>query len=1648
MWAGKKKYENEQDRGIDLVAETNSGEYWAIHAKFYRSTRVSQKDLDSFIAASNEAFEVDKVEKQFSTRLLFTTTSDFGKNAEERLKKQRPIVQRIGKVDMAKEPIDWSRWKEQELAKGEAVTRPAPEKRKYQHDAIDDVLNGLEQADRGKLIMACGTGKTYTALEIACKQAGVGKQVLFVVPSLSLMQQSLQEWCKYSSVGLDAFAVCSDKTIGKKKGEDEDISIRDLAAPATTDAETLATKLKSRQAEPTMKVVFCTYQSLHVIVEAQKNHGVDSFALAIADEAHRTTGISKAEGKGTSFTLFHDKTLKTEKRLYMTATPRMYKPNVKAKALEEKRALFSMDDVGTYGDELHTLSFANAVKQGLLADYRVLTMTFKDKDKKALEEIEEELGELEEVAATTGGGAPQKIKKDIIAKVHGAWACFAKKINDKERLLEKEDWQPMKRAVIFANSIRKSKQIHRRFDDMTRAFQRHKVGNVNTAFECEVHHVDGTMNAMKRAEELDWLRSEDEYLAEGEIPICRVLSNARCLSEGVDVPALDGVVFMEPRESLVDIIQAVGRVMRKAPGKKYGYIILPIFVEGDNTADKAVRGNKAYETVWKVLCALRAHDDRVRIWANNPDFNPAVSSGTNTKDGEDEKDSTGGSTAGPHGGDTGTGSTGGGPTTRPTADNEVERPPVIFDSETEQRHFYAEMVRKVGERGYWENWAKDVGGLTVKVVAELKKALRQKSSSQNKAVQKAFKKFVVGLRKVTNPDVSEEQAWVMLGQHLVTKPLFQALFEKYEFADQNPVSQTMEAVISDIKTPEISGILEELKPLYASVEDAVRGVNSSEGRQKIVRDLYEHFFKEAFKDDANRLGIVYTPNEVVDFILHATDALLRREFKTGLTSKGVHVLDPFTGTGIFISRLLQSRLIKPKDLERKFKSELFANDLVLLAYYVAAISIEEAFHSRIKGNTYTPFEGIVLTDTFQLSESKEALFKGAFGNNSERAERQKITPIRVVVGNPPYSARQRTANDNNRNVSYTTLDARIKNTYVRDTHTQNKNSLYDSYIRAIRWASDTLADQGVVGFVTNSGFLTSAVGGGIRKHLLKDFSAVYCLNLRGNQRSKQWRAEGGKIFGSGSMAGIAILLLVKKADQGDDAHGKLYYHDIGEYLAREEKLAKLQSFIKQGLFADSSKYAVDETLEDKSLAYGKDSAEKLIWNEIVPDKYNDWINQRDMRFDKLYSLADANKKTATSDTRVFELHSLGVNTGRDTWAHNFSEVALKANMKRMIAFYEQQREEFFASKKHLGKKRKEITRLVENFVSMDKGKISWDENLLNNFARNKAGKFDGSKVYRSLYRPFVATNVYWDRMFNSRVYKTPLVFPTTDTRNPAIVVTGKAAGNFSTLMVRTCPLYNMLSISQCFPLYTYEVPETTDEDKQQAEILEGEENASDEPIRSDNISGEALHRFREQYGSTTSREDIFYYVYAILHCKDYRDVFKHNLARDLPRVPFVKEPEVFTSLVEAGRKLGQLHMHYEEVDEYGLDEKWASSERDYRAGSAMKHPLKEIVDIETGQIASITDETQIIYNKHLILQGIPEAAWQYEVNGKPALTWIMDYYQVKKDKDSGIVNDPNEWDDSKGKYIVSLIKRVTTVSVETVKIVNSLPSLELDKLEG
>ena len=1336
------------------------------------------------------------------------------------------------------------------------------------------------------------------------------------------------------------------------------------------------------------------------------------------------------------FTRIHDpEYIRGRKRLYMTATPKVYGDVPKQQEALGDVVLYSMDNEQIFGPVFYSMGFDEAVKMGCLVDFEV-TVLVCDKNVISQEQLLEDFSQTQ------------------IARVIGTWKAI-NKCDSKEQL--DEDCQPMKRVIAFAQRIdldglpagRKrdmtvaSKQYAAKFNDIVTTYKQHVIKRGQEALEhgetpsleyqqllehegiCDCKHIDGSMSSVEKSNRIQWLQAEPE---EGH---CKILFNVRCLSEGVDVPNLDGVVFLSPRKSMIEVVQIVGRVMRPAPNKKRGHVIIPVVTTNLDAPEEVLANNPDFKVIWQVLQALRSinpnHmladaslgklDPRINImcWVNDQIFSKSQSDGI-------EIDSNAGGEGGGEGGegsDGGAGSEGG----VGAKVNKIARFGLGYILSLAE-HLKSAFIKKLGNRRDWEDWAQDVGEICSRQVEHIKAMVGDDASPENR---KAFADFKAELIAATRVKLSDEDVVEMLAQHIVIKPVLDELFRGYPFTEKNAIASAMTKMLERLDQDGLTRTNDELQDFYQSVGFRMQNVTSVSDRQKVIVDLFDRFFKVAFPKQQDKLGIVYTPIEVVDFMTNSVNDILKKEFGCTFSTHGVHVLDPFTGTGTFIARLLTSGLIASKDLEYKYAHDLHAFEILPLAYYIASINIESVHNELYKKQhagqelpieSYRANDITVLTDTFSSGTSQLELTElTTLSENIKRRKAVDSMDLRVIIGNPPYSVGQESQNDDNQNESYPDLDARIAATYVEKAgKITNRNSLYDSYIRAFRWASDRIKDRGVVAFVTNAGWIDSASANGMRRCLQEEFSSVYIFHLKGNARraGEQRHKEAGNIFGSGSRAPIAITILVKNPDAAEQ--GQIHFAYIDDYLSREQKLQQLNI-----------------------LGSVLNPAFKLT--TITPDAHGDWLNQRRDDFAHFISV---DGKRNDGEVAVFANFSNGIKTNRDAWSYNSSKKTIASNFERCIATYNEQLA---------------ITVETGDVPAKDDTKLKWSGALENAFKRQKPSPdFDHNAITVSIYRPYIAQWLYNQKFWLERTYQIPSLFPFASAQNLAIGIAGVGASSFSCLMSDSIACLDCLEKSQWLPRYIYRPVGDADHGSQSTkgtktkatDILTGNQVVVNGYIREDAIRPEAVAHFRAAYAGHETEIDadsVFYYIYGILHSKDYRETYANNLQKELPRIPRVASFEDFKAFEQAGRALAELHVNYEQVEPYagctitGLE------------GGADTVDLR-VTKLKYGKLAgkkgnAALNKTKIVYNGKISIKGIPLEVQDYVVNRKSALDWVVERCGVSVDTTSQIANDFNNMAEEKGDplYILHLILRVITVSLETNKIVAALPALRIHSLD-
>ncbi|GAA7105968.1 DEAD/DEAH box helicase family protein [Helicobacter pylori] len=1444
LWNDWELRGKEGDRGIDMVVTTTSKEYIAVQCKYHQNN-ISLNDIATFLTQLQSGVGEVRFKKG-----IIISTSNLSSNALKAIEQIRSNGMGIDIDEITEEDFIYSQidWEKLDTTQSELPLCDKKKPRPHQTEAIEETKKYFSDPKntRGKLIMACGTGKTYTSLKIM--EALDPKITLFLAPSIALLSQTFREYAQEKSEPFYASIVCSDDKVGKgkkNKSDDgiDDINFSELPLKPSTRLEDILSVYEKAKKENKRFIIFSTYQSALRIKEAQEM-GLNEIDLVICDEAHRTVGAmysSNERDDKNAFTLCHsDEHIKAKKRLYMTATPKVYSESSKAKAKESDNVIYSMDDEEIFGEEIYTLNFERAIALDLLSDYKVIILAVRKENLSGVtNSVNKKISQLE----AKGTKLDKKlINNEFVCKIIGTHKGLAKQdlivLDDENKedhnLQNKYDTAPSQRAINFCKSINTSKNIKDSFETIMECYDEELKKKSFKNLQISIDHIDGTMNCKVRLEKL-------EKLNEFQPNTCKVLSNARCLSEGVDVPALDSIVFFDGKSAMVDIIQAVGRVMRKAKRKQRGYIILPIALEESEikNLDEAVN-NTNFKNIWKVLKALRSHDpslvdeaifkEKIKIFGSNDETNQDDEWACDEKPQKDK-----------------------------TEQDPKQAQKTLFDAILLQDladAVYNVMPTKLGDRNYWENFTKKTGNIARTLNNRLKNIF-----DKNPEI---FHDFLDSLRGNIHQNIREDEALDMITSHIITKPIFDAVFGDNI---QNPIAKALDKMVQKLSDLGLQGETKDLKNLYESVKTEALRAKSQKSQQELIKNLYNTFFKEAFKKQSEKLGIVYTPIEVVDFILRATNGILKKHFNTDFNDKNITIFDPFTGTGSFIARLLskENALISDEALKEKFSNHLFAFDIVLLSYYIALINITQAAQNR--DSSLKNFKNIALTDSLDFYEKKND--KGVLPIFEDLKENKEIKDtiekqnIRVIIGNPPYSAGAKSENDNNQNLSHPELEKRVKDKYGKNSSTKNGKTTRDTLIQSIYMASELLKDKGVLGFVVNGSFIDSKSADGFRKCVAKDFAHLYVLNLRGNARTsgETFRKEGGKIFDSGSRATIAIIFFVK--DKSVSNNNTIHYYDIGDYLKREAKLNKLAGF---------------------------EDLDSVEFETITPNEKGDWINQRNDGFEKLIPLKRDKKLQNPS---IFDINSRGVTSGRDPWVYNFSPNALSQSVQKCIETYNADLKRFNEVFREAFKQRTKgvksgdlYRQLNDKEITTDKTKIAWVQNLKNQLIKGKKlDDFSQEKISVSLYRPFNKQWLYWDKDLIHGQGQFSKIFPNKHAQN-VVINTGVGNGKDFSALVSDF-ISDKILHNQAYPLYYYD----------------------DLGRRDYAISGWALNLFRKHYeDNSITEEEIFYYIYAILHHKGYLEKYKNSLKKEEPRTALSPD---FKELSVLGKQLAELHLNYE-----------------------------------------------------------------------------------------------------------------------------------------
>ncbi len=1369
-WAAGQAGETGQDTGIDLVGEEHSGRLCAIQCKFYAADhKLTQPEIDPFIAAS--------ATRQFASRILIYTGSDLNANVEKRLQKVvDPQVETIYRHHLA--AWDVSDWRDYINNPDGLKFEPPPPKepRPYQQEAIKAIVDGFAASDKGKLILPCGTGKTLIHLWAAEQLAGRGGRVLYVMPSLSLMAQTMKEWANNRTIDHSYIAVCSDPSVGKRN--DTGGSLDELPAPATTNPVRVAELLADAPSDR-MSVVFSSYQSLGVVSEAQQKAMTLPFDFVVCDEAHRTTGIEDYEkatsdgGEISGFRLIHDEYSIDRKRvLFSTATPRLYTSSVKgdvsaanAKEGEGRYGIYSMDDEDTYGKEFYRLNFSEAIRDGYLADYQVIAVGVKEDDpyiQGALERIRQDAdGAVRENNRSYKRDTYFGMLPEVAVSLLGCYDALANPMtqgvgSNTDRIvgtLEKSGFHARK-AIAFTNSVETSEGVRevmssaisgiRNLPDVS-ADQRDKL------LQLEVAHVDGTMNSLRRARALDWLRGTDKEDNEA-----RLLSNARCLTEGVDVPDLDAVLFLAARRSHVDIVQAVGRVMRQPANAKHpktGYIILPVLIPEGKTMDQMISDNQSgWGRIWSVVQALKSHDDRLDAWVDAADLTTRTSTTTRS----------------------------------PLV---VIDPTADFDNLAGESHaiqgqldllaadaIASQIVLTCGSKQWWPSW----GAEAKEILAQVESLLERRIAA-SPASAEAFDDYLAEMRGTLGEQLPAQELLELLAQHIITYPIFETLADEDA---NNPIGEAFEEGVKKIfdnpdwrtegKIPEL---LAPLSVFYAGVRERGTLANTSEAKTRLVLEIYDSFFAEALPDTQAKLGIAYTPTWIVDFILRSADAVSRQEFGHGITSKNVLFLDPFTGTGTFPARLLSENvkngepLIRTQDLEHKYHHEVHAAEIQPLAYHIASLQIAEAYKTRGKSDNAVTFQHISLADTFKLTlqSGQQAFFQDeGLLENDDRKQKAAQKNITIIATNPPWSSGQDSANEDVKTEGDKDIEKRVKESYVARqkqiaSGSPGGNAAGNLYIQSLRWMTDRLSvgneaqiaddddegvfvpqlGKGIVAFVHPNSLSNGTSLAGARACLRDEFSKIYVVNLRSDQykNGAERLKEGDVVFQAnsagkgGSRSGLQITICVSNPSsaQGVKPPAELLFAEVPEYASLDEKREWLEQLGDVVVAETAGKFAL-VPLNDK----------------------HDWINITDGSFDRMLEVCSTDKKRSKA---AASSHASGVKTNCDTFVYAFNQSRLVEKVRDLIDHYEGVRQSLHRTGTiKINKDDEDLTEATRHTPETMEV-IKWTETLKDNVRRNVPITFDETRIREVLYRPFQKLFLYEDDRILSRVKTVSRLFP-------------------------------------------------------------------------------------------------------------------------------------------------------------------------------------------------------------------------------------------------------------------------------------------------
>ena len=1552
-WAQENPTFSQTDIGIDLVARFADGNgLCAIQTKFYdKNFEIKKSDLDSFVSASASNI--------FTRRLLYDTSSkDLGRNA-------RSMVRNLGNFDrplldgIRNSRIDW----EDFLNNGKLIYKSRFPPRDHQNIACKRVKNHFKNQNRCHIVMACGTGKTYTSLLIA-ERLFPGKRILFLVPSLSLLSQTLYSWRNNSEKDFYAFSVCSDRSINNSNKSDESmISSADIDYSSTTNPEKLARNLDHINEDDKMIVVFATYHSIDVIKEAQDNFGCPNFDLIICDEAHRTTGVTLSDQDESHFVKVHDNNnVKGDYRLYMTATPKIYGEKSKEQAEGDDAIIASMDDVSKFGKLVYAYGFSKAVEEKLLCDYKVVILA-----------LEEKLIKKIPGNSLDPGG---ELNVEDATKIIGCYKALLK-----EGLLPEDS--PLSRAQAsralgFCQNIKVSKLISSNFQSVVHEYLKNEPKDTKKV-KVFSKHIDGTFNSKKRDELLSWLKEDTIHES------CKILTNARCLSEGIDVPSLDAILFFHPRNSPIDVVQSVGRVMRTSvdTGKDMGYVILPVAIPDIIRPEDSLSANKRYKVIWQVLNALRTHDENLDKNINQLAIGEDVSDKIEIISIRDQSEV-----------DNVTHVVEKYKKPKKKDNTSISENTNNFDDQQENEHqtqaelflddftnaIRAKIVEKCGTREYWDIWVSDIA----KYAKKVSRIINEKVSKKDTNEYKLFQEFLHEIRDDINPSVTKSDAIEMLSQHIITKPVFDALFKEFAFSQKNPVSIALNNIVQSIGLKNFESESDSLGNFYKNIKRKADGIKTLHVRQATILDLYERFFKKAFPDLSEKLGIVYTPVELVDFAIHSTEFLYKINYNKSLGDKGVRIIDPFAGTGTFISQLLQSKIISDENLKHKFNNDIQCNEIILLAFYICSVNIESVFYDRKPRSGYSPFQGVLLTDTLNLFEQEKDEVSKYLKGNSQRRTKQKSWEPNVILANPPYYSK----NNNKYNKILDIIRREIKPD--RDDATYI-NALFDPYVYSIIWSLNNISkSNGITCLITPNSWLHKNTFSGLRKYLYDNLKEIIIFDLKGDIRKRRFnsndKTEGGNIFGNKNQQGICLSFFIKSKNKNNRS-ASIKYYSIPDGLTTSDKKTYL-----------SKKVSIKEFIKNKS------------YKIIKPNSYNDWLNKRIAISEDVYRVS--NKKG--SKNFIFLESTSGVKTNRDAFCVNFSPSELAMNMERSIKRYSNL----------LSKGNKSIPQKDKN--------IKRDGTLDKLYERKERIVYSEEKIFPMSYRPFTQKYLYFCSDMNNSVYKNHKFFPNKAIENYSILIPNPGSRNeFSCFGSKNIVNYDYYDKTECLYLYFYSENKISNDSKK---VKCGDKIY----WKNLNFSHEFYDLICKCLGYKCDYESLIHYIYGMFWSEKYRTVFAKNLKKEIPPVPLLKGNSDYKKLIEYGKNLFDIHVNYLDIEEYNdcLIDDYSFLEK------------KDINFYKKAKIVSKNETYSLKYDNYVVIKDIPSEAFEVKINGKSFLDNYLSKHKPKNWKDFGITDSKenylNDISDLPVKNIISEIRKIINLSIKSKNIISKINNLKID----